>query len=183
MTNDEIRELFASNDLIGIGFRADVVRKQLHAEQIVSYALDSAGDLEADSGYTAVLELAPGMRLEGRLHQIMQLREEQAATGRFLSFALKAFTNEVTASEYMKMLAISRICLDNIPHAQVSVAALDTKLAQVALRFGANDLGVISLEQNGARGQVTEEQTRRLIRDAGFTPKQRDQSFRTYFLY
>lgn len=180
MTHDEIRALFASNDLVGIGFRADAVRKKLHPEQIVSYAL---GAQETDDGISATLELTPGTTPEDRVAQITQLRNEQATTGRFVSFALKASGNEVTASEYMKMLAISRICLENIPHAQVPVAILDTKLAQVALRFGANDLGVIALEQNAVRGQVTEEQTRRLIRDAGFTPKQRDCSFRTYFLY
>jgi cyclic dehypoxanthinyl futalosine synthase len=61
------------------------------------------------------------------------------------------------------------------------------KTCQVGLRFGGNDVGSIMIEENvvsaaGARNHASEEELRRLIRDAGFVPKQRDTLYRTYFL-
>jgi len=57
----------------------------------------------------------------------------------------------------------------------------------VALRFGANDVGSVMLEENvvaaaGARHRAREEDLRRIIREAGFTPRRRDTLYRTYFL-
>ena len=180
---ENVRQLFASTDLIAIGLRADAVRRKLHPEQIVSYALGE-GDPDGVHCTLAILELSAASSLDERHRRIVELRREQEAHGRFTSFLiLPAGYPEPTASEYMKTLAIARIYLDNIPHAQVPVASLDTKLAQVALRFGADDLGTVSAADGGQRKLITEEQVRRLIRDAGFTPKQRDSEFRTYFLY
>ncbi len=61
------------------------------------------------------------------------------------------------------------------------------KTCQIGLRFGGNDVGSIMIEENvvsaaGAHHQATEEELRRIIRDAGFIPKQRDTLYRTYFL-
>ena len=60
------------------------------------------------------------------------------------------------------------------------------KICQLGLRFGGNDVGSIMIEENvvSAAGahRATEEELRRLIRDAGFVPKQRDTLYRTYFL-
>lgn len=184
MTHDEALILLRSTDLVGIGFRADALRKQLHPEPVVSYALNTAGNrpFEDVEDQIAKLELTPQSTAEEHLHLLEEVRKQQEASGRFLCFTVVA-QGDVTASEYMKVLAISRLYLDNIFHAQIPVAAMDTKLAQVAIRFGANDLGVVDLDNSGDRKAVTEEQVRRLIRDAGLTPKQRDSSFRTYFLY
>ncbi|HEY1215061.1 MAG TPA: hypothetical protein VGE93_15635 [Bryobacteraceae bacterium] len=182
-TEESVRQLFESTDLIGIGLRADAVRRQLHPEQVVSYAVGD-GNSNGAHGSLAMLELSTAISLDERCRRMAQFRLEQEASSRFISFVvLPTGHPEPTASEYMKALAIARIYLDNSPHAQVPVASLDTKLAQVALRFGADDLGVVSAVESGRGKLVTEEQVRRLIRDAGFTPKQRDSEFRTYFLY
>jgi cyclic dehypoxanthinyl futalosine synthase len=184
MTHDEALTLLRSTDLVGIGFRADALRKQLHPEPVASYALNTQdnGPSANVEDQTAKLQLTPQSTPEQRLSSLDALRTQQEATGQFLCFTVIAH-GDVTASEYMKVLAISRLYLDNIFHAQIPVASMDTKLAQVAIRFGANDLGAVTLEDTGDRKAVTEEQVRRLIRDAGLTPKQRDNSFRTYFLY
>lgn len=184
MTHDEVLTLLRSTDLVGIGFRADAFRKQLHPEPVISYALNTGGNrlLGEVENETAKLELTPQSTSEDRLSLLEDLRRQQEATGRFLCFTVMPH-GDVTASEYMKVLAAARLYLDNIPHAQIPVASMDTKLAQVAIRFGANDLGIVNLDNKGDRNAVTEEQVRRLIRDAGLTPKQRDSSFRTYFLY
>lgn len=182
-THESVRQLFESTDLIGIGIRADTVRRQLHPEQIVTYAIGDGSFDGADSSL-AILELSAAISLDQQQRRITELRQEQEASHRFVSFVILPTGHpEPTASEYMKTLAIARIYLDNITHAQVPIASLDTKLAQVALRFGANDLGVVSAVDGSRQRLVTEEQVRRLVRDAGFTPKQRDSEFRTYFLY
>ena len=61
------------------------------------------------------------------------------------------------------------------------------KIAQLSLVFGVNDLGSLMLEENvvsqaGAQHSATEEDLRRMIRDAGFIPKQRDTLYRAYYL-
>ena len=184
MTHDEVLSLLRSTDLVGIGFRADAFRKQLHPEPVISYALNTGGNrlLGEVEDETAKLDLTPQSTPEDRLSLLEDLRRQQEATGQFLCFTVTPH-GDVTASEYMKVLAAARLYLDNIPHAQIPVASMDTKLAQVAIRFGANDLGAVNLDNKGDRRAVTEEQVRSLIRDAGLTPKQRDSSFRPYFLY
>ncbi len=70
---------------------------------------------------------------------------------------------------------------------QASWVTQGLKLCQLALRFGANDVGSIMIEENvvaaaGVHNSTTEEELRRIIRDAGFLPKQRDTLYRTLFL-
>ena len=81
--------------------------------------------------------------------------------------------------DYLRVLALSRLYLDNIPNIQASWVTQGIKLAQVALRFGANDLGSTMLEENvvsatGVSYRVSLEEMIAAIRAAGFTPAQRD---------
>jgi cyclic dehypoxanthinyl futalosine synthase len=81
------------------------------------------------------------------------------------------------------MLAVSRLFLDNIDNFQSSWLTQGLKLGQVALRFGANDMGSIMIEENvvsaaGAHNQADEQMLRYLIREAGFIPQQRDILYR-----
>ena len=80
--------------------------------------------------------------------------------------------------EYLKVLALSRIVLRNIRNIQGSWVTQGAKLAQVALFFGANDLGGTMLEENvvaaaGCRFRMSREEMIELIRGAGFTPVRR----------
>jgi cyclic dehypoxanthinyl futalosine synthase len=84
-----------------------------------------------------------------------------------------------TAVEYLRILALSRIYLDNIKNIQASWVTQGLKLAQVALRFGANDFGSTMIEENvvastGVRYSVSKEDIIKAIRDAGFNPAQRN---------
>ncbi|HEY4491316.1 MAG TPA: dehypoxanthine futalosine cyclase, partial [Acidobacteriota bacterium] len=88
-----------------------------------------------------------------------------------------------TGADFLKTLAISRIFLDNIENVQSSWLTQGLKLGQVALRFGANDMGSVMIEENvvsaaGANYRATEEDLRRLIQDAGFHPLKRDTIYR-----
>jgi len=129
--------------------------------------------------------------LEERAEHLQRIRDLQDETSGFMSFICWTFQPEntllqvqtSTASDFLKTLAISRIFLDNIENVQSSWLTQGLKLGQVALRFGANDMGSVMIEENvvsaaGANFRASEEDLRRLIRDAGFTPLKRDTIYR-----
>jgi cyclic dehypoxanthinyl futalosine synthase len=147
---------------------------------------------------TATMMFGCGETIEQRMNHFDVVREIQEDTGGFTSFIPWTFQREntslgrfikeeATGVEYLKTLAISRLYLENILNVQSSWVTTGLKTCQVGLRFGGNDVGSIMIEENvvsaaGAHHRATEEQLRRLIRDAGFIPKQRDTLYRTYFL-
>jgi cyclic dehypoxanthinyl futalosine synthase len=94
---------------------------------------------------------------------------------------LKAPT--VGSHEYLKTQALSRIYLDNFPSVQSSWVTQGLDIGQVALKYGANDLGSIMIEENvvssaGATFRMTVPDMQRLIRDLGYEPRQRDNWYR-----
>jgi cyclic dehypoxanthinyl futalosine synthase len=147
---------------------------------------------------TATMMFGCGETIEQRVNHLEAVRRIQDDTGGFTAFIPWSFQREntslgrfvkeeATAVEYLKTLAISRLYLPNIVNVQSSWVTQGLKTCQVGLRFGGNDVGSIMIEENvvsaaGARNQATEEDLRRIIRDAGFVPKQRDTLYRTYFL-
>jgi len=147
---------------------------------------------------TATMMFGAGETLEQRMNHFDIVRQIQEETGGFTAFIPWSFQREntslgrfvkeeATAVEYLKMLALSRIYLENILNSQSSWVTPGLKTCQVGLRFGGNDVGSVMIEENvvsaaGTHNRATEEELRRLIRDAGFIPKQRDTLYRTYFL-
>ncbi|MBI5098079.1 MAG: radical SAM protein [Nitrospirae bacterium] len=84
-----------------------------------------------------------------------------------------------TAADYLRVLALSRIYLDNVPNIQASWVTQGIKMAQVALRFGANDFGSTMIEENvvaaaGVKHRVSINDIITSIKAAGFKPAQRD---------
>jgi len=80
--------------------------------------------------------------------------------------------------DYLRVLALSRVYLDNFDNVQASWVTQGLKMGQVALHFGANDMGSIMIEENvvasaGCRNKTNEEELCRLITDAGFVPRKR----------
>lgn len=124
-----------------------------------------------------------GETLEQRVAFLAAVRELQEETGGFTSFVPVAAEapggrdlDSATAVERMKTLAIARMFLDNIENVQVVRAGHGLKVAQTSLRFGANDAGLVA-----AKG-ANEEDVRRIIRDAGLKPVQRDAAYRAMML-
>lgn len=95
---------------------------------------------------------------------------------------LKRARNTVTGDEYVRMIAMSRIMLPNIPNIQASWLTVGKRVAQVCLHAGANDFGSIMIEENvvsaaGAAFRFTSSGIQQAIREAGFEPRLRDQQY------
>src|SRR6202048_4673909 len=147
---------------------------------------------------TATMMFGCGETIEQRVNHLEIVRQIQEDTGGFTAFIPWAFQREntslgrfvkeeATAVEYLPTLAISRLYLGDFQNVQSSWVTPGLKTCQIGLRFGGNDMGSIMIEENvvsaaGAHHRATEEQLRRMVRDAGFVPKQRDTLYRTYFL-
>jgi cyclic dehypoxanthinyl futalosine synthase len=147
---------------------------------------------------TATMMFGVGERFEHRIHHLEVLYRLQEETGGFTAFIPWTFQpantalggrkwDEATAVEYLKNLAVSRLYLSNFQNVQSSWVTQGLKVCQLGLRFGGNDVGSVMLEENvvraaGVRNSTSEEELRRMIRDAGFRPAQRDTLYRTYFL-
>jgi cyclic dehypoxanthinyl futalosine synthase len=131
---------------------------------------------------------------EDIIDHLDRIRELQERTGGFTAFIPWSFQpgntelvqsakckvhDSATAAEYLRVLALCRIYLDNIPNIQASWVTQGLKLAQVALRFGANDFGSTMIEENvvastGVSYRVSRDDILHAIRAAGFHPVQRD---------
>jgi cyclic dehypoxanthinyl futalosine synthase len=147
---------------------------------------------------TATMMFGVGETYEHRVNHFQRLWELQQETGGFTAFIPWTFQpqhtalggrgwDEATAVDYLKTLALSRIFLDNIENVQSSWVTQGLKVCQLGLHFGGNDVGSVMIEENvvraaGTTNCTTEEELRRLIRDAGFRPVQRDTLYRTMFL-
>lgn len=86
------------------------------------------------------------------------------------------------ANEYLRMLALARLYLDNFKNMQSSWVTMGPKIGQLALFFGANDMGSVMMEENvvsaaGTSYRLSEEMICRLVRDAGWIPSQRNQYY------
>ena len=126
--------------------------------------------------------------LDERIEHLARLRELQDETGGYTAFICWTFqpgntelaaVDKVGPFEYLKMLATSRLFLDNFPNLQASWVTQGLKIGQTALRFGANDMGSLMIEENvvaaaGTSFRTTEEQLRRAIREAGYIPQRRN---------
>ena len=139
---------------------------------------------------TATMMFGIGDTVEHRVRHLQRIRDLQDETGGFTAFIPWTFQRENTAlgrkikdeptgMDYLKMLAVSRLFLDNIENFQSSWLTQGLRLGQVALRFGANDMGSIMIEENvvsaaGAHNRADEKMLRYLITEAGFIPQQRD---------
>ncbi len=139
-----------------------------------------------------------------RIEHLRRVRDLQDETGGFTAFICWTFQPENTplgrfptrppdctdppdgrhlvlagAHEYLRTLALARLFLDNVPNIQSSWVTQGPKIGQLALFFGANDMGSVMMEENvvsaaGTTYRLTEEEIRRLITDAGWQPRKRN---------
>jgi len=126
---------------------------------------------------------------EERVEHLIKLRDLQDKTGGFTAFICWTFQPNNTrlshippvgGFEYLKTLAISRLMLDNFANLQASWVTQGPKIGQIALKFGANDLGGTMIEENVVRAtgagyhHTPPEEMKRWIEELGYVAKQRD---------
>ncbi|VTS06134.1 cyclic dehypoxanthinyl futalosine synthase [Tuwongella immobilis] len=125
--------------------------------------------------------------LAERIEHLDRLRQLQDETGGFTAFICwtmqpghkMADAPAQGAFEYLRTQAIARLYLDNIPNIQSSWVTQGAKIGQIALFYGANDMGSLMIEENvvasaGTVHYLTLEQIKSSIREAGYIPRQRN---------
>jgi cyclic dehypoxanthinyl futalosine synthase len=137
---------------------------------------------------TATMMFGSVETLAERVEHMRVIRELQDETGGFRAFIPWSFqsghtpledtTEPATGVDYLLTLAVSRLYLDNISHIQASWVTQGLKMGQVALRFGADDLGSTMIEENvvaatGLSVRANRDDLVHAIREAGFNPAQR----------
>ena len=139
---------------------------------------------------TATMMFGSRERPEDIVEHLFRIRNIQKKTGGFTAFIPWTFQPDHTelggetagGVEYLKVLALARIVLDNIDNIQASWVTQGAGMAQVALFFGANDLGGTMLEENvvaaaGIKFRMSTEEIIELARGAGFIPARRTTAY------
>jgi len=136
--------------------------------------------------------------LRERIEHLVQIRkvqsEKPAGSYGFVTFVPWPFMDEgtvlqnegtrntSTANDYLRLVAISRIMLNNVTNLQASWLTVGASVGQLCLHGGANDFGSIMMEENvvsaaGAKYKMNAEGIQEAIRDAGFEPQYRNQAY------
>ncbi len=139
---------------------------------------------------TATLMFGVGEEARHRVAHLMRLRELQDETRGFTAFICWTFQPEHTRLEpgdntahaYLRVNALSRLVLDNVPNLQASWVTMGGGVAQAALHMGCNDFGSVMIEENvvsaaGTTFSMDSEEVERHIRDAGFEPRRRNMKY------
>jgi len=178
--NDRVRDIIAPRK-IDAEVWIDIHRKA-HKLGIKSTATMMYGTMETDEEIVEHWDM---------------IRRLQDETGGFRAFIMWSFQGENTkllkefpelkkhsSNRYLRLLAVSRLFLDNVPNIQSSWVTQGPYIGQMALQFGANDLGSTMMEENvvrsaGAGFRMAKDEMVRLIRDIGETPAIRNTAYET----
>ncbi|MFI3287180.1 MAG: CofH family radical SAM protein [Rikenellaceae bacterium] len=123
---------------------------------------------------------------ELRIEHLYKIRELQSLTGGFRAFISWPYRGKdigkPSAEEYLRVVAISRLVLDNIENIQASWLTVGVESGVKALSGGANDMGSIMIEENVVRSagvsfSMNESRMRTIIEEAGYIPRLRDQAY------
>ncbi len=149
---------------------------------------------------TGTMVVGLGEKLHERIKHLIRLRDAQDETGGFTAFIPWTFQPEntelamertypkVTPEEYLRLVAISRLVLDNIPNIQASWVTMGAEVGREALHYGCNDFGSTMMEENvvaaaGTEFKVNTNQVLEQIRLAGFTPAQRNTRYEILHIF
>ena len=178
--SDKVRDIIAPKKI-----DAEVwvnVHRQAHKLDIMSTATMMYGTVETD---------------EDIIDHFDMIRNLQDETGGFRAFIMWSFQGKNTellalipdmekpsSNRYLRLLAVARLYLDNVPNIQSSWVTQGPYIGQMALRFGANDLGSTMMEENvvssaGAAYSMAKEEMIHLINDIGEIPARRNTAYET----
>jgi len=162
------------------------IHRQAHKLGIKSTATMMYGTIESD---------------EDIIEHLDMIRKLQDETGGFRAFIMWSFQSQNTelaklipnlpkpsSNRYLRLLAVSRLYLDNFKNIQSSWVTQGPYIGQLALKFGANDLGSTMMEENvvrsaGASFRMAKEEMIHLIKDIGETPAIRDTAYNTLEIF
>lgn len=173
----------------GAEILVDVVRREISPNKIGwekwAEVMREAAGLALPT--TATMMFGSRENPEDIVEHLFRVRQLQDGGGSFTAFIPWTFQpgntelggQTATGAEYLKVVALSRLILDNVPNIQASWVTQGAKIAQVALFFGANDLGGTMLEENvvaaaGCSFRMGLEEMLHIIRAASFLPAQRN---------
>lgn len=142
---------------------------------------------------TATMMFGHVETVEERIEHLDKIRKLQDETGGFTAFIAWTFqpkntqldTAFIGSYDYLRTLAIARLYLDNVDNIQASWVTQGAKIAQISLKFGANDMGSTMIEENVVRAagvsyQMDKEEIESLINDLGYAARQRDLYYRVF---
>lgn len=177
----------------GAELLVDEVRKRISPKKIMSKkwlgVMEEAHKIGMRT--TSTMMFGSVETFEDRVGHLDEIRTLQDKHGGFTAFIPWTFQSgntelggcETSAVDYLKTLAISRIYLDNIKNIQASWVTQGSKIAQVSLVFGANDLGSTMIEENVVRATgvdycLSKEEIIRMIENAGYKAAQRTTGYK-----
>lgn len=179
----------------------DWVRKKVSPKKVDSLGWLQVMEAAHEIGLKTTATMMFGMvdRPEHIINHLFKVRELQDRTGGFTAFIpwtfqpvntrLEKLPKTATGVDYLRVLAVSRLVLDNIPNIQSSWITQGLKLCQTGLYFGANDVGGLLLEENvvtaaGVKAETQQLDTMvRLIHAIGRDAAQRDTAYRILKVY
>ena len=173
----------------GAEMLVDDIRKKISPKKTRSQAWLDLHDDAHSIGMKTTATMVYGFGETGaqRVEHLIKIREQQDKTGGFTAFIPWSFSPNKTkldcprlmnGTDYLRMVAMARIILDNIAHLQAGWVTEGPDVSQVALQFGADDYGGVLMTEEvvsatGLEYGVTEDQVINMIREAGYTPAQR----------
>jgi len=173
----------------GAEMLVDEIRKAISPKKTRSKAWLDLMDDAHSIGLKTTATMVYGFGETGaqRIEHLMKVRDLQDKTGGFTAFIPWSFSPNKTklecprlmnGTDYLRMIAIARLVLDNIPHLQAGWVTEGPDVSQLALKFGADDYGGVLMTEEvvsatGLEYGVTEDQVINMIHEAGFLPAQR----------
>lgn len=179
---DRWLEVMEQAHRIGMKTTATMMFGSIEAPEDIIEHLDAIRKLQDKTGgFTAFIpwSFQPGnTELSAKAQKRGSAEGKNKTTSRLPDFQTSGLF-AATAVDYLRVLALSRIYLDNVPNIQASWVTQGLKMAQVALRFGANDFGSTMIEENvvaaaGVKYRVSLQDIINAIKTADFQPAQRD---------
>ena len=173
----------------GAEMLVDDIRKAISPKKTRSQAWLDLMDDAHSIGLKTTATMVYGFGETGaqRVEHLMKVRELQDKTGGFTAFIPWSFSPNKTkldcprvmnGTDYLRMIAMARLILDNIPHLQAGWVTEGPDVSQLALQYGADDYGGVLMTEEvvsatGLEYGVTEDQVINMIREAGYVPAQR----------
>ncbi|HBO87436.1 MAG TPA: dehypoxanthine futalosine cyclase [Verrucomicrobia bacterium] len=183
----------------GAEMLVDDIRKAISPKKTRSQAWLDLHDDAHSIGMKTTATMVYGFGETGaqRVEHLMKVRDQQDKTGGFTAFIPWSFSPNKTkldcprvmnGTDYLRMVAMARIILDNISHLQAGWVTEGPDVSQLALQFGADDYGGVLMTEEvvsatGLEYGVTEDQVVNMIREAGYVPAQRTTQYDTIHVY